>query len=172
MISPLSDRTGRLRNMHTQIIIYLLYKILLAFQRAFQISFPIRELHWTEYAEMLEGWQHREGNNVSRSSKMRINLSAPLWLIFQKQFAHIILFQREMPPLSLTGFQSPLKSDLFIFFLALFSHYFFNSMNNYWAPISCQALLWRTNKSLCLVELSVSQFKSSLSSIFFIFSDM
>ena len=46
-----------LETWHTQIIIYFLYKVLLAFQQAFQISFPISELHWTEYAEM-----QRDGN--------------------------------------------------------------------------------------------------------------
>ena len=82
-------------------------------------------------------------------------------------------FRKKYPQSPLTGFQSPLKSDLFIIFLALFIHCFFNLINNYWAPISCQALLQKTNNNHCLMELSVkykrSPFKNSWGSIFVFF---
>lgn len=69
-------------------------------------------------------------------------------------------FKKKYPQSPLTAFQRPLKSGLFIIFLASFISYFVNSINNYWTQISCQALLRRTNDSPYLMERSITYERS------------
>ena len=137
----LADRSGWLRKWQTQIVTYILYKFLLVFQRAFQTPSMMREPHWTEWAKVPRVGNCGKENSVSRGIEMRINLSESSYVTnFPKTICARHLFKKTYPQSPPTGFQSLLKSDLFIIFLALFIHYFFNSTHNYWVPISCLAL--------------------------------